>query len=237
MKTPARLLGPAVLATSALARIGAAATMDFDFHMSYSGQSISGRLIGLAVDADGNAHEVTPTKVLFFSVPANVGITASPSNPYVMIPHMFSRSHPVGAFEYSTQPNVLGFNITNRSMSGIYQNLEMVDASSVVYLYFNWGETYQYQGGTATTGMSADGEYDAYWPSVNTGLSFTAVSPPACPSDVNADHVVNTADLSALLAHFGHAVAPFTQGDADGDAFVNTADLSAMLGRFGSACP
>ncbi len=63
------------------------------------------------------------------------------------------------------------------------------------------------------------------------------VTPAAvCPGDFNSDGVVNTADLTAMLARFGQAVTPGTAGDINGDGAVNTADLTTFLGRFGSSC-
>ncbi len=56
------------------------------------------------------------------------------------------------------------------------------------------------------------------------------------PADINADGVVNTADLTVLLGNFGHAVQPGTQGDLNGDGVVNTADLTQLLGVFGQGC-
>lgn len=60
---------------------------------------------------------------------------------------------------------------------------------------------------------------------------------PPCPGDLNADGIVNTADLAAFLGQFGTAVPPGTGADLTGDGIVNTADLAAFLGRFGSTCP
>ncbi len=61
--------------------------------------------------------------------------------------------------------------------------------------------------------------------------------PPPCVYDINHDHVVNTVDLTVLLANFGAAIPPFGNGDLDGNGFVNTADLVVLLSKFGTACP
>lgn len=56
---------------------------------------------------------------------------------------------------------------------------------------------------------------------------------PPCPGDVTGDGAVNTADLTALLGHFGASVPAGTGGDLNADGFVNTADLTILLGSFG----
>jgi len=66
---------------------------------------------------------------------------------------------------------------------------------------------------------------------------YIAAPPPPCPADLNNDHLINTGDLTVLLANFGGVVPPGTQGDLSGDGVVNTIDLSQMLGVFGTACP
>lgn len=59
----------------------------------------------------------------------------------------------------------------------------------------------------------------------------------SCVGNLNADTVVNTADLTVFLTKFGQSVPPYTLGDFNGDATVNTADLTLLLSRFGAACP
>ncbi len=61
--------------------------------------------------------------------------------------------------------------------------------------------------------------------------------PPECPGDFNGDGVVNTSDLTLLLARFGSSVTPGSAGDMNGDGVVTTPDLTAFLIRFGAACP
>lgn len=66
--------------------------------------------------------------------------------------------------------------------------------------------------------------------------SLTITYTPPCFGDVNADGVINTADLTGLLAQFGTAVPVGTGGDLDGNGFVNTADLVGLLSVFGTSC-
>lgn len=59
----------------------------------------------------------------------------------------------------------------------------------------------------------------------------------ACVGDLNLDRVVDLADLSGLLAHFGiDDGAEFADGDFDADGDVDLADLGRLLSRFGTAC-
>jgi len=58
-----------------------------------------------------------------------------------------------------------------------------------------------------------------------------------CPEDLNGDNVIDLADLSVLLAHFGEAGADPEHGDVDGDGDVDLADLSQVLAVFGTTCP
>ena len=51
--------------------------------------------------------------------------------------------------------------------------------------------------------------------------------------DLNADGVVDTADLGGLIGSFGGA-GPF--GDINGDGIVDTADLGTLIGNFGQSC-
>ncbi len=153
-----------------------AAPADFDFTISYSGSSISGRLIGVDLDANGNATEVDPTSVLLFHVPASVGLAASPSNPYVFVPHTFERSTLFSGTLISTTPNVYGFQVSNHQLLAPLQNLLMSDAGADVTLVFNFGASLGGEGGTATYGIQA--EEDALWPAVNTSVSFSEVPSP-----------------------------------------------------------
>ncbi len=58
----------------------------------------------------------------------------------------------------------------------------------------------------------------------------------SCLGNLNADSVVNTADLTLFLSKFGQSVPAYTQGDFNGDATVDTADLTLLLSRFGQSC-
>lgn len=57
-----------------------------------------------------------------------------------------------------------------------------------------------------------------------------------CVADCTGDEVVNTADLTTLLARFGMNVYPGSPGDLNADGQVNTADLVLLLAAFGQAC-
>ncbi|MBI5866418.1 MAG: hypothetical protein HZB38_18260 [Planctomycetes bacterium] len=58
-----------------------------------------------------------------------------------------------------------------------------------------------------------------------------------CPGDLNGDGVVDLADLTTLLSHFGTASgATAGDGDMDGDGDVDLADLTALLSQFGTTC-
>lgn len=61
-------------------------------------------------------------------------------------------------------------------------------------------------------------------------------TPVSCPGDLNADGVIDTADLVALLGVFGTSVTPGSPADPDTDGVVTTADLVRFLAVFGGAC-
>lgn len=52
--------------------------------------------------------------------------------------------------------------------------------------------------------------------------------------DINGDHIVNGADLSILLFHFGQSDPP---SDINGDGIISGADVSILLSYFGSQVP
>ncbi len=61
-----------------------------------------------------------------------------------------------------------------------------------------------------------------------------------CRADINADGVVDVADLSQMLAAFGAACGdPVYDADSDlnGDGVIDVADLSVMLAATGATCP
>lgn len=71
--------------------------------------------------------------------------------------------------------------------------------------------------------------------------SFTTLTPPPCPGDLDGNGQRNVADLTAFLGTFGKC-----PGDAGynaaanidtGDPCINTADLVQFLGTFGVPCP
>ncbi|NBX36914.1 MAG: hypothetical protein EBR10_06795 [Planctomycetes bacterium] len=53
----------------------------------------------------------------------------------------------------------------------------------------------------------------------------SAPPPPANPSDLNNDGLVNGSDLAGLLGNWGNS----GSGDVNGDGSVEGADLAAML--------
>ncbi|MBI5865009.1 MAG: hypothetical protein HZB38_10980 [Planctomycetes bacterium] len=58
-----------------------------------------------------------------------------------------------------------------------------------------------------------------------------------CIGDLNADGVIDLADLAMLLSNFGTASgAAYSQGDLDGDDSITLADLTMLLSRFGTPC-
>jgi hypothetical protein len=57
-----------------------------------------------------------------------------------------------------------------------------------------------------------------------------------CTGDANADGVVDTADLGALIIAFGSNVTPWSGGDFNGDGVIDTADLGLLITNFGNVC-
>jgi hypothetical protein len=56
----------------------------------------------------------------------------------------------------------------------------------------------------------------------------------SCPSDLDNNRLVDTADISLLLLDFGPCTG--CPADLDGNGLVDTADISLLLMDFG-ACP
>jgi hypothetical protein len=162
-----------VLSSLLAGPLAAQVPTDFDFSISYSGQSITGRLVGLNLDMAGNGTEVDPTSVQLFHVPTIVGLSASPAHPYVFVPHTFERSTYFNGTFVSTTPGVYGFQVSNHVLTPASQNLLMIDASNDVTLVFNFGASLGGEGGVATYGIQA--EEDALWPAINSFVSFTEV--------------------------------------------------------------
>ena len=156
---------------------------DFNFGESYQSVSLTGELVGLNLDANGNGSNVDPAEVLLFTVPPNVGITASPSQPYVFVPHTFEQAHEdpfthVVSVNTSTTPGVYGFNVRNGQILTAPLDLTMVDSFSKVNLFFNAGSFVTAGGSAAEYGITADGESDYYWPTVDSFVSYTPVPEP-----------------------------------------------------------
>lgn len=69
-------------------------------------------------------------------------------------------------------------------------------------------------------------------------LSLEIVAVPSCSGDVDGNGLVDLADLSALLSHFGTVCGATTaDGDVDADADVDLGDLALLLANFGTLCP
>jgi hypothetical protein len=165
-----------LLAGSVAAQNPPPAPVDFDFSISYSGSSITGRLVGLHLDANGNGTDVDPSSVLLFHVPAITGLSASPGAPYVFVPHTFERSTYFSGTLSSTTPGVLGFQVFGYKLVPAAQNLLMIDAGADVTLVFNFGASLSAEGGVATYGIQA--EEDALWPAIDSFVSYAVVQPP-----------------------------------------------------------
>lgn len=58
----------------------------------------------------------------------------------------------------------------------------------------------------------------------------------SCAADINADGIIDTNDLSTLLANFG-ATGQDAPGNINNDNIVNVNDLSILLSSFGNQCP
>ena len=58
----------------------------------------------------------------------------------------------------------------------------------------------------------------------------------SCPGDYTGDGLVNTTDLTRLLANFGGTSSPCGSIDLNGDGVINTADLVILLSKFGNNC-
>lgn len=71
---------------------------------------------------------------------------------------------------------------------------------------------------------------------VGTVRGSVTLPPPACAGDTNGDGLINSADLSVLLANFGQSATGVGEADFNGDGMCNSADLSVLLGRFGLSC-
>lgn len=66
---------------------------------------------------------------------------------------------------------------------------------------------------------------------------FWAGAETSCFGDLNGDRIVDIADLSLLLSHFGQASgATAGDGDLNGDRDVDLEDLSGLLSAFATSC-
>jgi hypothetical protein len=66
---------------------------------------------------------------------------------------------------------------------------------------------------------------------------FTTFVLARCVGDFNFDGVIDLADLSQLLSHFGESDVSYTDGDHNADDLVDLADLAEFLSVFGTPCP
>lgn len=66
---------------------------------------------------------------------------------------------------------------------------------------------------------------------------FTSFVFARCVGDFNFDGVIDLADLSLLLGHFGESSVSYTDGDFNADDVIDIADLAAFLSTFGTICP
>ena len=66
-----------------------------------------------------------------------------------------------------------------------------------------------------------------------------ALAPPPLVGDANDDCIVNFADLTSVLTHWGAVIPPGspTDGDANADGHADFADITAILTAWGSQCP
>lgn len=102
---------------------------------------------------------------------------------------------------------------------------------------FDWLPNIQTPGGCAPGTYTVT--FDSFIPGQgqSPGDAVTVIiAPPACQGDINADRVVDAADLSVLLSNFGNNVVAGTNGDLNSDGIVNGSDVSVLLARFGTAC-
>ena len=189
-------------------RFASGTPADFYFTERYQGTSLTGELIGLDVDAAGNANNVDPKQVLLFSVPPNVGITASSANPYVFVPKTFLQYHEdpfthIVTLDSTTVPGIYGFNLRSGNILMAPLDLALVDASNKVYLFFNSDSFPTAPGSAGEYGITADGEIDYYWPTVNSFLSFTPASPiVSAPEPASWTTIVLAIAAAVLLSRY-----------------------------------
>ena len=86
-------------------------------------------------------------------------------------------------------------------------------------------------------GGADQGQYDCIATNNCTSVGSTPVTLSVFVADTNADGVVNTIDLGAVLGKFGVSVTPWSTGDLNGDGVVSTPDLGILLAQFGKSCP
>ncbi len=70
-----------------------------------------------------------------------------------------------------------------------------------------------------------------------TKVRILAVYASAIPGDLNADGIVNSADLDIVRANWGQSASGPASGDANGDGVVGSADLDLVRANWGATLP
>ena len=187
--TRSRALAYAFTAMLLSAPAADALAADYDFSITYSGMTISGRIVGLTLDMAGNATAADPTSVLLYQVPNIVGLPASGANPYVLTPYWYGSN---GSQAYTSTPGVFGFNVSNFQILPSQQNLLLADAGFDVFMEFNHG--------TISTGINwgIAAQESAIWPAQDTTATFTLVGSVPGPVHVPVPTAVPEPSTAAL---------------------------------------
>lgn len=113
-----------------------------------------------------------------------------------------------------------------------------LNGASILYRRSDVDRAYQpNSAGLPDTVLGALGLAELLRPGTIDAVLARDFGPSVCPTDLNADGEVNTADLVSLLAKFGQSVPAGSPGDINGTGTVNTADLTRLLSAFGQQCP
>jgi V8-like Glu-specific endopeptidase len=76
------------------------------------------------------------------------------------------------------------------------------------------------------------GPTNAIWPASKGGIAYRRIER-VCFGDLNLDRACNLVDLSLLLSQYGRNVTPGLSGDLNADGVVGTKDVTAILAAFG----
>src|SRR5512139_972734 len=185
--TRSRALALALTAMLLTASTADALAADYNFSIHYSGMTISGRIVGLALDKAGNARAADPASVLLYQVPDIVGLPASPTHPYFLTPYWYGSN---GSQTYTSTPGVYGFNVSHFQILPNQQDLLLADNGFDVFMEFNFG--------TIHTGVNwgVAANENAIWPAQDTTATFTLVNAVQVPQ-AQAVPEPSTAALSA----------------------------------------